>query len=87
MYLRKDHENALQELKCYEYLKEQASILLELGKFDEALIYHDNMIRSINELKKMHNEKLMIDQAKFILKQIESTEQHHQLMKKLRASQ
>ncbi len=37
MYLRKDHESALQKLKCYEYLKEQASIVLEQGKFDESL--------------------------------------------------
>lgn len=87
MFLEEDRNNASKELQCYKYLKDRAVILLEQGKFDEALIYHQNMVRSINELKRMHNGKLQEDQIQFLVKQIESTQQHHDLIHKMRASQ
>lgn len=70
MFLRKDEENAYKELECYFDLQKQAIELIEKGKFEDALIYHQNMIWSIGELKRLHNDKLMTDEAELILRQI-----------------
>lgn len=82
MYLEKDREHANRELNCYEYCQEKAQTLIDQGKFEDAIIYHRNMIHSIEALKTLHKEKLTYDQAVFILKQIESSNQHHELLKR-----
>lgn len=83
MFLQDDAEKATRELNCYAYCKEKAQLLMDRGQFNDAVTYHHNMIRSIYELERLYNKKLLNDQSMFILKQIESSRQHKNLMKRM----
>lgn len=56
-----DVEQAKKELACYEELEEMARNATSKGLFDEAITYHKNMIRSLEELRRLNNKKLTKD--------------------------
>lgn len=74
MFLAKDQENAKKELDCYDYLLTNAIELLIKGEFRQAAIYHYNIARSLEELGTLRVNKIVSDEAKELLRQIEKQE-------------
>jgi len=80
MFTAADQEAAKKELDCYGYLLKTAIELFAQGKFNKALIYHQNIIRSLDELHRMRINKEMHDEAWLLLKQIEARQTQDELL-------
>ena len=81
MFTATDQEAAKKELDCYGYLLKTAIELFAQGEFNKALIYHQNIIRSLDELHRMRINKEMHDEAWLLLKQIEARQMQDELFR------
>lgn len=81
MFTAADQEAARKELDCYGYLLKTAIELFAQGEFNKALIYHQNIIRSLDELHRMQVNKKMQDEAWLLLKQIDARQMPNELLR------
>ena len=84
MFTATDQEAAKKELDCYGYLLKTAIELFAQGEFNKALIYHQNIIRSLDELHRLKINKEMQDEAWLLLRQIESRNMQENLIRRLK---
>ena len=81
MFTNADQDSARKELDCYGYLLKTAIELFAQGEFNKALIYHQNIIRSLDELHRMKVNKEMQNEAWLLLKQIDDRQMSNELLR------
>lgn len=81
MFLTKDQEAAKKEIDHYGYLMSCAISKILVGDFKAAANYHERISRS---LKSLNYLKKSNQQVNLILKQIEGSRQHFELLEKMR---
>lgn len=84
MFLVKDQDKADNELDSYGINLNLAIESFLKGNFEDAISYHENVIRSLYELNKIKNNKRIHDKVQFILDQIKAERDKYQLIEELR---
>lgn len=83
LFLPKDLVSAGKELDCYGYCLNQSIEHFLNADFKRAAAYHENIARSLKELQRMHEDKRVDDQARYILSQIEARQHQEGLHNRL----
>lgn len=84
MFTNADQDSARKELDCYGYLLKRAMEFFMQGDFNKAQIYHQNIIRSLDELHRLKINKEMQDEAWLLLRQIESRNMQENLIRRFK---
>lgn len=87
MFLPADQEQAKRELDSWGYSLKNAMEYQIKGDFKGAIVHLENAKRSLSELDTLKNQKEMDEQVWLIVKQIEGSRQHKELIQKLVGSQ
>lgn len=85
LFLPKDLVKAGKELDCYGYCLNQSIEHFLNADFGRAAAFHENITRSLRELQRMHEDKRVDDQARYILSQIEARQHQEGLHNRLRS--
>ncbi len=74
MFMKPDQDKAAQELKTYEYNMLNALDHTANAEFMKAAAYHRNIANALEGLAVLRNNKVMRDQAKEMLKDMDPEE-------------
>lgn len=79
-FSKADHQRATQLIDQQERYLNLAKIELDKGNFEKAALFSNHATAVTSELKRLHVEKLMVDEARAILKQVKHRELADQMM-------